>query len=39
MEVEYKSKALEDREFWKQSGNLKVQHKISELRIKRIIGK
>jgi toxin YoeB len=31
MEVEYKSKALEDREFWKQSDNLKVQHKISEL--------
>ena len=31
MEVEYKAKALADREFWKQSGNLKVQNKISEL--------
>ena len=30
MEVEYKAKALADREFWKQSGNLKVQNKISE---------
>ena len=31
MEVEYKSKALEDREYWKQQGNVKVQKKISEL--------
>ena len=31
MDVEYKTKALADREFWKQSGNLKVQNKISEL--------
>jgi len=31
MEVEYKKKALEDREYWKQSGNIKVQNRISEL--------
>ncbi|MDR0794717.1 MAG: Txe/YoeB family addiction module toxin [Tannerella sp.] len=31
MEVEYKKKALEDREYWKQQGNLKVQNRISEL--------
>ena len=31
MEVEYKKKALEDREYWKQQGNLKIQKRISEL--------
>ena len=31
MEVEYKSKALEDREYWKQTGNTKIQNRISEL--------
>jgi toxin YoeB len=31
MEVEYKKKALEDREYWKQQGNLKIQNRISEL--------
>ena len=31
MEVEYKKKALEDREYWKQQGNFKIQKRISEL--------
>ena len=31
MEVAYKKKALEDREYWKQQGNLKIQKRISEL--------
>ena len=31
MEVEYKKKALEDREYWKQQENLKIQKRISEL--------
>jgi toxin YoeB len=31
MEVEYKKKALEDRDYWMQQGNLKVQSRISEL--------
>ena len=31
MEVEYKKKALEDRAYWKQQGNLKIQNRISEL--------
>jgi Txe/YoeB family toxin of Txe-Axe toxin-antitoxin module len=32
MEVEYKKKALEDREYWKQQNDLKIQNRISELR-------
>ena len=31
MEVEYKKKALEDREYWKKSGNVQVQKKILRL--------
>ena len=31
MEVEYKKKALEDRDYWKQQENLKIQKRISEL--------
>jgi toxin YoeB len=31
MEIIYKSEALEDIEFWKKSGNVKIQNKISEL--------
>jgi toxin YoeB len=31
MEVEYKKKAQEDRIYWKQQGNLKIQNRISEL--------
>ena len=31
MEVEYKKKALEDRDYWKQQGNQKIQIRISEL--------
>ena len=31
MEIIYNQKALEDLEFWKQSGNTKMQNKISEL--------
>ena len=31
MEVEYKKKALEDREYWKQKGDGKIKHRISEL--------
>ena len=31
MVVEYKEKALEDREYWKQQDNLKIQQRISEL--------
>ena len=31
MEVEYKKKALEDREYWKQQGDVKIQNRISEL--------
>jgi len=31
MEVEYKKKALEDREYWKRQENLKIQKRISEL--------
>ena len=31
MEVEYKNKALDDRTYWKQKGDLKIQNKISEL--------
>jgi toxin YoeB len=31
MEVEYKKKALEDRKYWKESGDLKIQNRISDL--------
>jgi toxin YoeB len=31
MEVEYKKKALADRDYWKASGKLSVQKRISEL--------
>ena len=31
MEIIYNQKALDDLEFWKQSGNTKIQKKISEL--------
>jgi len=31
MEVEYKKKAKDDRAYWKQTGNLKVQKRISDL--------
>ncbi len=31
MEIIYNQKALDDLEFWKQSGNVKIQKKISEL--------
>ena len=31
MEVEYKKKALDDREYWKEQGTLKIQKRISEL--------
>ena len=31
MEVEYKEKAQEDRAYWKQKGDLKIQSRISEL--------
>jgi toxin YoeB len=31
MEVEYKKKAQEDRAYWKEQGNLKIQKRISEL--------
>ena len=31
MEVEYKSKALEDLAYWKENGDLKIQNRISEL--------
>jgi toxin YoeB len=31
MEVEYKQKAIEDRDYWKEKGNLKIQQKISKL--------
>ena len=31
MEVEYKKKAQEDRVYWKEQGNLKIQNRISEL--------
>jgi toxin YoeB len=31
MEVEYKPKALNDRQYWIQMGNVKIQNKISEL--------
>ena len=31
MEVEYKTKALEDREYWKQQGNDKIRNRISQL--------
>ena len=31
MEIEYKKKALEDRDYWKKQGNIKIQIRISEL--------
>ena len=31
MEVEYKKKALEDRAYWKEKGDLKIQNRISDL--------
>jgi toxin YoeB len=31
MEIEYKSKALDDRDFWKRTGNQQVMKKISSL--------
>ena len=31
MEVEYKKKAQQDREYWKEQGNLTIQNRISEL--------
>ena len=31
MEVEYKTKALEDRKYWKEQGNIKIQNRISKL--------
>ena len=31
MEIIYKSEALEDIKFWKKTGNIKIQQKISEL--------
>ena len=31
MEVEYKRKAQEDREYWKQHGNLTIRKRISDL--------
>ena len=31
MEVEYKQQALEDREYWKKSGNTKIMKRISVL--------
>jgi toxin YoeB len=31
MEVEYKKKALEDRAYWKEKGDLKIQKRISDL--------
>ena len=31
MEVEYKKQALDDREYWKKSGNVKTQKRISDL--------
>ncbi len=31
MEIEFKTGAIEDIQFWKQSGNINIQKKISEL--------
>ena len=31
MEVEYKKKALQDRQYWKEQGNLTIRNRISEL--------
>jgi toxin YoeB len=31
VEIEYKKKALEDRAYWKQQGDLKIQGRITEL--------
>jgi toxin YoeB len=31
VEVEYKKKALEDRAYWKQQGDVKIQNRISKL--------